>query len=113
MVQVKISQDITKYEAKTFFGFSPRQIMFTGLAIIIGLFINFGMKVLPQDLRGMLTMVCAAPLIGCGWIQKQGMHFEKYMFLFFKQNFTTRKRVFMNEDLFYYININNKSKKVR
>ena len=110
MIQVKISQDINKYESKTFWGFSPRQLGFTVLAVAIGLVINFGFTFIQEDIRGLITMAIAVPCIGCGWIKLQGMHFEKYMILFFKSNFGNNKRVFINENLIHYIESDKKIK---
>ena len=110
MIQVKISQDINKYESKTFWGFSPRQLGFTVLAVAFGLIINFGLSFIQQDIRGFITMAIAVPCVGCGWIKLQGMHFEKYMVLFFKSNFENNKRVFMNENLIHYIELDKRAK---
>lgn len=111
MIQVKISKDINKYESKTFWGFSPRQLGFTILAIIIALIINFVLIFIPEDLRGFLTMAVAIPCIGCGWINIQGMKFEKYVYLFLKSNFSNKKRLFINENLYDYIPANKKKRK--
>ena len=54
MIQVKISQDINKYESKTFWGFSPRQLGFTVLAIAFGLIINFGLSLYNKILEDLL-----------------------------------------------------------
>lgn len=111
MIQVKISKDINEHDSKMFWGFSARQIAFTALAIIIGLIINFVFKFIHQDIRGFLTMFAAIPLIGCGWIEIQGLRFEKWLFLFLKGNLVNKKRVFVNENLVYYIPANKKKRK--
>lgn len=110
MIQVKISNDINKYQSKVFWGYSPRQILSTSAAIGTGLLINFGLKFLPQDLRGFLTMLFAVPFILIGWIKVQGMNFEKYAVVFFRNNFVNRKRIFMNENLKHYIPVDKKKK---
>lgn len=111
IIQVKISKDIQQYKSKIFWGFSPRQVISIVIAIVIGLLINFGGKFLPQDLRGFLTMAISVPFLLVGWIKVQGLPFEKYAAIFFRNNFVNRKRVFMNENLYHYIHEANKKKK--
>ena len=103
MIQVKISKDIQKYQNKTLWGFSPRQVICSIIAVAIGLLINFKMTFIPHDLRGFLIMFIGAPLIGCGFVRVQGMTLEKYIRVFIKTNLVNKERLFMNESIYDYL----------
>ena len=111
MIQVKISQDINKYQNRTLWGFSPRQVLYSVAAVGLGLLINFKLTFIPQDIRGFLVMFEAAPLVGCGWIKIQGMTLEKYAMVFIKSNLINKERLFVNENLKDCLPETNKRKK--
>lgn len=111
MIQVKISQDINKYQNRTLWGFSPRQVLYSVAAVGLGLLINFKLTFIPQDIRGFLVMFVAAPLVGCGWIKIQGMTLEKYAMVFIRSNLSNKERLFVNENLKDCLPETNKRKK--
>lgn len=113
MIQVKISQDINKYQSRTFWGFSPRQVLCSVIAVALGLLINFKMTFIPQDIRGFLVMFVAAPLMGCGWIKIQGMTLEKYAMVFIRSNLSNKERLFVNESIKDYLPEANKKKRAK
>ena len=113
MIQVKISQDINKYQNRTLWGFSPRQVLCSAVAVGLGLLINFKMTFIPQDIRGFLVMFVAVPLIGCGWVKIQGMTLEKYAMVFMKSNLINKERLFVNESIKDYLPEANKKKRAK
>ena len=59
MIQKKMSGDITKMESKVFFGFTPRQIVYSVVALIAAMLINKIFGFIDFKTRGFIIMTVA------------------------------------------------------
>ena len=98
MIPKKMSGDITKIESKILFGFTPRQVVWSAIALILALLINKIFGFIEFETRGFIIMLVAAPFLACGWIKIQGLPFEKHMWILFKYSFSQRERVYEDEE---------------
>ena len=98
MIQKKMSGDITKMESKILFGYTPRQVVCSIVALAVALLINKIFGFIEFETRGFLIMLTAAPFLACGWIKIQGLPFEKHMWILIKYSFSQRERVYESED---------------
>ena len=98
MIQKKMSGDITKMESKVFFGFTPRQMVYSVIAFVLAMLVNKFFGFIKFETRGFIIMLVAAPFLACGWIKIQGLPFEKHMWILFKYSFSQRERVYENEE---------------
>lgn len=103
MITVKISKDIQKQKSKMFWGLTARQILFTGIAITFSILVNC-VLIINSDIKPFITVALSVPFILCGWININGLPFEKYAAIWFKNNSTNKERVFMNESIKDYLN---------
>ena len=104
MVNVKISKDINAQKSKMFWGFTGRQILFTAIAIVFSLLINCVLD-FSKEIRPFLTVLLAIPFLCCGWININGLPFEKFAAIWIRNNTTNKERLFINESLGDYINV--------
>ena len=98
MIQKKMSSDITKMQSKSLFGFTPRQVIYSVVAFIVGLVMNKILGFVNFETRGFIIILTAAPFLACGWIKVQGLPFENYMMITIKFAFSQRERVYENEE---------------
>ena len=102
LITVKISKDISKQKSKMFWGLTARQMLFTGIAIGFSILVNCVLKI-NSDIKPFITIVLSIPFILCGWVNINGLPFEKYALLWLRNNSTNKERVFINESLGDYI----------
>ena len=98
MIQKKMSGDITKMESKVFFGFTPRQVVYSAIAFVAVLLVNKIFGFVNFEKRMPIMTIAAAPFIACGWIKLQGLPFEKHMWILIKYNLSKKERVWENEE---------------
>ena len=86
MIEIKMPKEITDYKEKFLFGLTVRQLVsaVAALAVCIPLFI-FGKDFLGEDVVGWLIILIAVPIFAFGFFKYDGMAFEKFLGLLFRQ----------------------------
>lgn len=86
MITVRIPKEIREYKEKLVFGLTVRQLIATVLAIgiCVPTYI-FGRKYISEDELSWIVILIALPCAGVGFITKNGMPFEKYIYAMIKQ----------------------------
>ena len=86
MIEIKIPKEITEYKEKFLFGLTVRQLVsaVVALAICVPLFI-FGKDYLGEDLVGWIIILVAIPVFAFGFFRYDGMPFEKFLALIYRQ----------------------------
>lgn len=98
MIQKKMSKDITKMENKLFFGLTPRQIVYSVVALIVAMLVNKIFGFIKFETRGFIIMTVGLPLLMCGWVKINGLPFEKHLLILIKYNLSKRERIWENEE---------------
>ena len=96
MITIKMSKDIKKQKSKLFWGLTGRQMIFTALAIFIAIVVNCILD-LNDTVKAVLVISFSIPFLLMGWIQINGLTFEKFVAVWIRNNFTNKERVFINE----------------
>ena len=88
MIEIKIPKEITEYKEKFLFGLTVRQLVsaVVALAICVPLFI-FGKDFIGEDLVGWLIIIVAVPIFAFVFFRYDGMPFEKFIGLLYRQKF--------------------------
>ena len=84
-LELKINPEIRDYTESVFFGLSIRQFIFSALAILIAVGLNFLLK--PGLRMETLSWVCtlaAAPFAGLGFFRYHGMNAERFLVVWFR-----------------------------
>ena len=86
MIEIKIPKEITDYKEKFLFGLTVRQLVsaVVALAICVPLFI-FGKDYLGEDMVGWIIILVAIPVFAFGFFKYDGMPFEKFLAIFYRQ----------------------------
>ena len=81
MIEVKIPQEITQYDAKIVGPFSARQAIFGGCAVGIGYLVyNQFHTMLSREQLVAIIFFVSVPFGLLGWARPYGMRFEKFFF---------------------------------
>lgn len=93
MIEIKIPKEITDYKEKFLFGLTVRQFVcvVAALAVCVPLFI-FGKDALGEDLVGWLVILIAVPIFAFGFFKYDGMPFEKFLGLLYRQKWAEPQR---------------------
>lgn len=93
MIEIKIPKEITEYKEKFLFGLTVRQFVsaVAALAICIPLFI-FGKDFLGDDVTGWLIILIAIPIFAFGFFKYDGMTFEKFLGMIYRQKWIEPQR---------------------
>lgn len=101
MIEIKIPQEINKYEAKLVGPFTTRQtvcLCCMGL-LCVGTY-NVLKPVIPSDYLYFLCLILGVPFALCGWYKPYGMHFEKFFVaVLFNTIISSSKRVFKSDNV--------------
>ena len=86
MIEIKIPKEITEYKEKFLFGLTIRQCVcaVAALAVCVPLYI-FGKDFLGDDVVGWLVILIAVPIFAFGFFRYDGMPFEKFLALLYRQ----------------------------
>ena len=89
MIEIKIPKEITDYKEKFLFGLTVRQLVsaVAALAVCVPLFI-FGKDILGEDVVGWLIILIAVPIFAFGFFKYDGMAFEKFLGLLYRQKWS-------------------------
>lgn len=105
MIEVKIPQEITQYDAKIVGPFSGRQAVFGGCAVGIGYLVyNQFHTLLTREQLVAIIFFLAVPFGLLGWARPYGMRFEKFFFgVLLHSMLHSSRRYFRSEDTFALI----------
>lgn len=99
-ISVSIPKEITEYKEKIMFGMSLRQLICFVSAVVlsIGTYLICTMMFdLSMDTASYIIIVEAMPIMAVGFIQKDGMPFEKYFALFIRHKIGANKLYYGTE----------------
>ncbi len=103
MIEIKIPKEIREYKEKIAFGLTVRQCLSVAAALLIcvPLYI-FGKDFIGEDLVGWVVILIAAPIFGFGFFKYNGMTFEKFVALMYRQKWAEpQKRVYIDLPVFW------------
>ena len=84
-MQVKINQEIREYTETIFFGLSPRQFLFSLLAVVVAVALYFLLRNrLGTETVSWVCVLGAAPFAAMGFFRYHGMTFEKFLWVFLR-----------------------------
>lgn len=102
MISVDIPKDIREYKEKLAFGLTLRQMVATGVALVICVPLYFvGRNYISEDLLSWIVIAVALPCVGIGFIKKNGMPFEKYAAAVLKQQLIFPQKTKFKTDNFF------------
>lgn len=98
-ISVPVPKEITEYKEKLMFGLSGRQLIFSALAAVVAIGIGVLCTVLgvSMTITGYVVMLAAAPLMAVGFIRKNNMPFEKYLFLILRSKMGQNQLAYKTE----------------
>lgn len=103
MIEIKIPKEITEYKEKFLFGLTVRQCISVAaaLAVCVPLYI-FGKDILGDDVTSWAIILLAVPIFGFGFFKFNGMTFERFLVVFFRQKFAEpQKRKYVELPVFW------------
>ncbi len=104
MIEIKIPKEIRDYKEKFLFGLTVRQFfsVAAALAICIPLYI-FGKEPLGTDLMSWLIILIAAPIFAFGFFKFNGMQFEQFLLILYRQKWAEpQKRKYEELPVYWY-----------
>ena len=88
MAYVQVPRDLSRFEAKVALNLTKRQLICFSIGGLIGipsyLFIK---NYLPPDICSMITFLIISPFFVMGIFKKDGIPFEKYVYLIVRQKY--------------------------
>lgn len=103
MIEIKVPKEITDYKEKFLFGLTVRQFVsaVAALAVCVPLFI-FGKDLLGEDIVGWVIILLAAPIFAFGFFKYDGMYFENFLALVYRQKWLEpQKRTYEELPVFW------------
>ena len=94
-VKRKIPHEIKEYQSSMFFGFTVRQVICSGVAILLvapTIMLNMSLLHLPTDTLGYVIMIEVIPCAACGWFSYNGMPIEQMFLKILEYYFTARRK---------------------
>ena len=99
-IEVRIPKEITEYREKIVFGMSIRKLVCLGIAIAlcVGTYLLLTMVLsVSADAAGYVVILEAIPLMALGFLEKDGMPFEKYFALWLRSTIGNNKLCYQTE----------------
>lgn len=102
MISVDIPKDIRDYKEKMAFGLTLRQMVATGVAVgtCVPLYL-VGKNYVSEDIMSWVVIAIALPCAGMGFITKNGMPFETYIWSILKQQLIYPQKTKYKTDNFF------------
>jgi len=102
-IEVEVPKDITEYQAKIAFNQTGRALVALLLMFVL-VVIPYGLAVLFTNINptvlNVLALLVATPIMGWGYIKKDGLHFEKFVKYRYQRIKKPRRRKFKTENAF-------------
>lgn len=88
MFEISVQKNIKDYKGKAFFGFTWRQVISIGLALLTSVPLYWYCKsFVPETILGYAVMGIAVLFFGVGFYQKDGLPLEQYAFYVYESVF--------------------------
>lgn len=102
MAYVQVPGDLSKFESKVALNLTKRQLICFSIGGLIGIPSYLAMKsYLTPDISAMITFLIISPFFAMGIFQKDGVPFEKYMYLIIRQKYLRPHiRVFKTRNIY-------------
>ncbi len=93
MIEIKIPKEIRDYKEKFLFGLTVKQFISAAaaIAVCVPLFL-FGKEALGEDLTGWIIIIVGAPIIAFGFFKFNGMPFEQFLMILYRQKWAEPQR---------------------
>lgn len=101
-MDIKINKEIRKYKEKIYFNLTLRQLVSVvlGLGVAIPVFF-FGREYIGDDAIAWIVILIVIPVFAIGFIEINGMNFEKLMMQILKFEFIkSKKRIYVTENIY-------------
>ena len=95
MLEVKVPKEISEYREKIAFGLSIRQLVCFIIAFIVGIgthTLTTRLMSFSNEVASYIVIFLTIPVMAAGFIKKNGLVFEKYVFLYIRHLFGRKKR---------------------
>ena len=102
-MEIKINREIREYSESIFFGLNLRQSIFSGIAVIVAVFLYFFLK--PYLNTETISWVCilgAAPFAALGFFKYHGMTAEQFLWAWFRSEVLEPKKLCCIHNNLYY-----------
>lgn len=102
MIAVRIPKEIREYKEKVFLGLTGRQIIasFFVFLVCVPTYI-WGQKYIGEEAASWVIMIVAVPGVAIGFIKKNGMPFEKYMWVILRERILFPQKTYFKSDNFF------------
>lgn len=102
MITVRIPKEIRQYKEKLAFGLTARQMIATIIAVVVCVpTYLYGRKIMGDDAASWIVIAVALPCAGIGFVKKNGMPFEKYIWTVLKQQLIYPQKTNFKTDNFF------------
>lgn len=102
MITVRIPKEIRQYKEKLAFGLTARQMIATIVAVVVCVpTYLYGRKIMGDDAASWIVITVALPCAGIGFVKKNGMPFEKYIWTVLKQQLIYPQKTNFKTDNFF------------
>ena len=96
-IYVSIQKEIKDYEPKIMLGLSYRNLIYGTPALVIGLGgFTLASFCMDSQIASVVPIVLAAPFFACGFLDKEGMPYDKYLRLYISHKIRKQKLVYEN-----------------
>ena len=100
MIEVPMTEDIRKYQPRVLGPFNLRQIVCMVIAAILAIPL-WKLIEMEMDDKIFLIVMVLLPVVACGWVQMDGLPFEKLLFrMIYYYMLTPKKRKYVTENTY-------------
>ena len=94
-MEIQLNKDLQKFQDNVVLGLNARQTVFGGIgaALGIGVFLLASKKGLTDDVSSVITSAVVAPFAALGFVNYNGMPFERLVKVWIKQFFLCPNRI--------------------
>ncbi len=94
-MEIQLNKDLQKFQDNVVLGLNARQTVFGGIgaALGIGVFLLASKKGLTDDVSSVITSAVVAPFAALGFVNYNGMPFERLVKVWIKQFFLCPKKI--------------------
>ncbi|OTP24864.1 PrgI family protein [Enterococcus mundtii] len=94
-VEVRVPKDIKEYKEKIILGMSMKQLVSVSIAIGINILISvvfIGFLGYSMEIVSWMMILSSIPVVAFGWLKKDGLSFQKFLYYFFHYHLLPGKR---------------------
>lgn len=99
-MKVKMSKNIENFKPKLIGSFTTRQVVSSVICLCVNIPLYiFLEKYIGEDIAGWVVIILAIPILAFGWMEYQGLTFEKFIFeIVISEFFAPKVRPYQIED---------------